>query len=171
MYTQSTRSDTIFIESVTSRTDRRTALGVSWSQWSRSALACQRPLLASLRFADAVAPTAMPADQSTPTPSTLVVVESSIRKFAREDVARAGAARASFVRPAVILSRRSRTDRPPGRTSESTDWEMTAAAPTSSSQLGGQNHQSLDQCNQHAVRAGFRLSLCSRRAVYKDAAL
>ena len=71
---------------------RRRLTVVPRSEWAsrrgRAALACQRPLLAWLRFADAVAPTAIPADQSTPTPSTLVVVESSIRKFAREDVAR-----------------------------------------------------------------------------------
>jgi len=49
---------------------------------------CARPVTA--RSSPRCAPVtrrSVPADQSTPTPLTLVVVESSIRKFAREDVA------------------------------------------------------------------------------------
>lgn len=56
--------------------------------------------------------------------------------------------------------------RPAGSTSE--HRLGVSAAPTSSSQLGGQNHQSLDQCNQQRDRFVFH---CVPAAVYKDAAL
>jgi len=84
-------------------------------------------LLASLRSSDD-AP--LSADQSTPTPSTLVVVESSIRKFAREDVAVQGGEEPSPAeRHLSVLASRGPCMR----------------APTGS-QLGGRSHPSLDQC-------------------------
>jgi len=129
-------------------------------------------VVASLRTSDAAAVVATSADQSTSTPSTLVVVESSIRKFAREDVD--GPHRASVICPSC-------RHLVPAAAAAEAAWSTRRSVPASRTSERASERQSpradvarrvnlVARTINHPINATlrFRLSLCLAVVVYKD---